>query len=145
MNQIDPTDNQNEETGEGLPPDFRAKLKEPISTKSLVSQVVPEDIQEKLSMIEIARERAKKLLVARRITLMLLWLFVLQMGAFTLAYILTVYIDKSTQDVITRSTEALLDGIKTIMPVTTSFLGVAIGFYFRESKEAEEEQAENSE
>ena len=113
---------------------------EPISINEIREQAVPEPTRRVIDLAAFERAKASKPVVARFITSTLLILFVCQMAVFTIAYTLSVFIDRATADTVSRSTEAILDGVMAIMPVTTSFLGVAIGFYFREVKVDEEGQ-----
>ena len=98
--------------------------------------VSPEAV--KASELITIADQVKKPYVARYITIVLIWLFVFQVSVMTLAYILLIFLDKNISDVLMRSTQAILDGVKTILPITTTFLGVAIGFYFRDTEDREE-------
>jgi hypothetical protein len=109
-----------------------------ISFQEAIKQVgVSPEAVKATEQITIA-DLVKKPYVARYLTFVLIWLFAFQVGVMTLAYILLIFLDKNLSDVLTRSTQAILDGVKTILPVTTTFLGVAIGFYFRDTEAREE-------
>lgn len=75
---------------------------------------------------------AKRPVVASFITKALIWLFVGQMALITIAYVVTIIITSGNASVQSQTTQALLESVKTIIPVTTTLLGVVIGFYFRE-------------
>lgn len=115
-----------------------------ITFEQLRERSVPDEVIARTKEVSTEKLRASKPIVAKFITQMLLWLFVVQMAIFTVAYIIAVYVDKSSSEIIALSTEAILDGVQTIIPITTAFLGVAIGFYFRESKEEEIEEEVSS-
>jgi hypothetical protein len=71
------------------------------------------------------------------ITSALMWLFICQVGALTLAYIGIVVGAAlvGTTD-LKNATNAIIEAVKVIVPVTTTLLGVVIGYYFRERIDA---------
>ena len=125
--------------GESLPSDYTT-----ITFDELRQRSIPDEVIARTEKVSTEKLKASKPIVAKFITQWLLWLFVVQMFVFTVAYLIAVYVDKSSSEIIALSTEAILDGVQTIMPITTAFLGVAIGFYFRESKEEEIEEEVSS-
>ena len=81
--------------------------------------------------------RARKPVVARFITIALISLFVGQMAVITLAYVgIVLFGDKASLE---QTTSALLDSVSAIVPVTTTLLGVVIGFYFREEVDSRDD------
>ena len=81
---------------------------------------------------------ARKPVVARFITKALILLFVGQMALITFAYVgIVLFGDKAFLD---QTTSALLDSVSAIVPVTTTLLGVVIGFYFREEASREDKE-----
>ena len=80
---------------------------------------------------------ARKPVVARFITIALISLFVGQMAVITLAYVgIVLFGDKASLE---QTTSALLDSVSAIVPVTTTLLGVVIGFYFREEVDSRDD------
>lgn len=84
---------------------------------------------------------ARKPVVARFITIALISLFVGQMAVITLAYIGIVIFAGYNKAVLDQTTAALLDSVKVIVPVTTTLLGVVIGFYFREEVDSRDNES----
>lgn len=84
---------------------------------------------------------ARKPVVARFITIALISLFVGQMAVITLAYIGIVIFAGHNKAVLDQTTAALLDSVKVIVPVTTTLLGVVIGFYFREEVDSRDNES----
>ena len=83
--------------------------------------------------------RARKPVVARFITIALISLFVGQMAVITLAYVgIVLFGDKASLE---QTTSALLDSVSAIVPVTTTLLGVVIGFYFREEVDSRDNES----
>ena len=82
---------------------------------------------------------ARKPVVARFITIALILLFVGQMAVITLSYVyIVIFGDRASLD---QTTSALLDSVSAIIPVTTTLLGVVIGFYFREEASRENKES----
>lgn len=74
--------------------------------------------------------------VARFITKWLIYLFALQIVLFIYLFGIQFSLDNS-QDVQTRG-QLIIEAAQTILPFTTGFLGVAVGFYFRELPSVDE-------
>jgi hypothetical protein len=71
-------------------------------------------------------------IVASFITRSLIVLFLFQAVLLTVAYLTFVWRYGSDAALLKQTTESVLEGIKSILPATTTLLGVAIGYYFRE-------------
>lgn len=90
------------------------------------------------SLATLEEEKApKKGKVAFFITRALMYLFVGQMALLTLLYVGLVIFTAADKDLLQQTTNVVIDGITNIVPFTTTFLGVAIGFYFREEVKSE--------
>jgi len=76
-------------------------------------------------------EAHERVVVAWFITRWLIYLFVFQAGLLTIVYsiVLATYPNELHFQ---RTTDAAIRGMQVILPVTTTLLGVAIGYYFRE-------------
>lgn len=70
--------------------------------------------------------------VTKKITYALLALFIFHGLVMALLYAGVAIATLADLVEMEVATTILLDGIRTIMPITTAFLGVALGFYFRQ-------------
>ena len=88
--------------------------------------------------------QARRLVVASFITRALMWLFVGQMAVITLLHAGVVIATGADKAILEQSTNAVLEGVRTIVPVTTTLLGVAIGYYFRSEIDGEKPETPGS-
>jgi len=76
-------------------------------------------------------EEYERVVVAWYITKWLIRLFLFQAGFLTVVFAVVLFTYPNEVE-FKRTTDAVIRGIQVILPVTTTLLGVAIGYYFRE-------------
>jgi|SRR3989304_5715927 len=75
-------------------------------------------------------EEPPKGAVAFFITKYLVWLFFGQAALLTAAYVLLVFL--GIWNLASSGIDQILEGIRVVLPISTTLLGVAMGYYFRE-------------
>lgn len=88
------------------------------------------------------KQESLKPQVASFIAHALVWVFVIQAITLTAAFIWFTWKTFPVEDDLTRTSEAVIRGIQVILPVTTTLLGVAMGYYFRDETERAKEERE---
>jgi len=110
-----------------------------------VDDLLDEDDREVAAGLTAERAPHARPVVASFITKTLIYLFVLQAGFLTIAYVGVVvgsFLRGTSSEEMELVTEAILRAVQVILPVTTTLLGVAIGYYFKEDITRAQEQSE---
>ncbi len=122
-----------------MPPDANPESRR---VEDLLKEYDLQPVEPKTFSAEEILTSARRPVVASFITKALTWLFVGQMAFITVAYVVTILITSGNPNIQSQTTQALLESVKTIIPVTTTLLGVVIGFYFREESTQENKAPE---
>lgn len=112
-----------------------------------VDDLVPSEIKGRAEEIKAIPGKVSKPFMAAFITKALIALFLFQAILLTVAYLGFAWRYGSDAALLKQTTESVLEGVKSIVPATTTLLGVAIGYYFREeiARSREEEQGQSGE